>query len=283
MASIAYVNGVYRPIAQAMVAVEDRGLQFGDGVYEVIYVHRGRPVDADLHLARLARSLREIALPFALRPAALMVIIAEVLRRSRVSTGLVYMQVTRGAARRDHVFPAQARPGIIITARHRAGPPADAQAWAAAAITMADERWGRCDIKSTNLLPNVLAKQAAREAGAIEAILFDHAGMVTEAAASSVWMVDEAGVLRTRPLGRQVLPGCTREALLEILAGLGVEHREGAFSVQEMRAAREVFITSATSFVKPIILLDGEAVADGRAGPVSRGLLAAYIQRIEAA
>ena len=282
MAAIAYVNGRYQPLRAATVNVEDRGYQFGDGIYEVIYAHRGRLVDASLHLARLARSLAEIDLPWPLAPTALPVVLAEVLRRNRISTGLIYIQVTRGVARRDHAFPPTGtRPALVVTARPRAAPPADAATWAVAAITRTDERWARCDIKSTNLLPNVLAKQAAKAAGAYEAILYDSAGMVTEGAASTVWIVDAAGVLRTRQLDHRILPGCTRAALLTQLAATGLAPQEAPFSLQALRAAREIFLTSATSFVKPVTRLDGVVIGNGAPGLVASALLEQYVRHIE--
>jgi D-alanine transaminase len=283
MAAVAYVNGRYRPIRDAEVNVEDRGYQFGDGIYEVFYVLEHRLVDADLHYFRLERSLREIGILAPLRRAALPLVIGEVIRRNRVKTGLVYLQITRGVAARDHAFPSPStRPSIVITARHRPAPPRIAESWAVAAITAPDERWARCDIKSINLLPNVLARQAARQAGAYEAILYDADGFVTEGAASTVWMVDMAGVLRTRRLGNQILPGCTRAALMAALSGDGTAYDETPFSLDELRQAREIFLTSATSFVKPVIRLDGTVVGDGTPGPVSKFLLDRYIAHIEA-
>jgi D-alanine transaminase len=283
MAAIAYVNGRYRPLREAAVNVEDRGFQFGDGIYEVLYVHNHRLADAGLHLSRLTRSLGEIGLTLALSPAALLVVIREVLRRNRVSTGLVYMQITRGVARRDHPFPAApVRPGIVITARHRPAPPADIARWTGAAITLPDERWARCDIKSTNLLPNVLARQKARLAGAYEAILYDAQGYVTEGAASNVWIVDAGGTLRTRPLGQEILPGCTRAAVLEMLHGADIAFAQAPFTLEALRGAREIFLTSATSFVKPITRLDGVSIGNGHPGPAATLLLDRYLRHIEA-
>jgi D-alanine transaminase len=276
------VNGRYLPLREATVNVEDRGYQFGDGIYEVLYVHEGRLIDAALHLARLERSLRAIELGTPMGAAALLAVINEVLRRNRVSTGLVYMQVTRGVARRDHAFPAAGtKPALVITARHKPAPPRDAGGWAAAAVTAPDERWGRCDIKSINLLPNVLAKQKAREAGAYEAVLYDEAGMVTEGAASTVWMVDADGVLRTRFLDAHILPGCTRAALLAQLEAEGVAVKVAAFSLAQLRAAREIFLTSATSFVKPVTRLDGVSVGNGAPGMLTTRLLELYVRQMQ--
>lgn len=282
MARIAYVNGRYLPLAQASVNIEDRGYQFGDGIYEVFYAYRGQLIDEELHFARLARSRVEIDLPAPMSDAALRRVVSELLRRNRVETGLVYLQLTRGVARRDHYFPyPPPRPSLVLTVRPKPEPPQDLSGWAAATITLPDERWGRCDIKSINLLANVLAREAARRAGALEAILFDENGMVTEGASSSVWIVDQDNVLRTRALDHHVLPGCTRASLLADIAKEGIAFREDGFSVQELRQAREIFITSATSFVKPITMLDGAPVGNGAPGLVASRLYAHYSDRLK--
>jgi D-alanine transaminase len=285
MSRIAYVNGRYLPLSAAQVRVEDRGFQFGDGVYEVVHLHRGRFIDEDKHLNRLNRSLGELRMSWPLSRAALAAIIREVVARNRLhANGLVYIQVTRGAARREHVFPATStRPTLVVTARALAPFPRDVDAWATAIITGPDQRWERCDIKTVNLLPNVLAKQAAREAGAFETAMVDSEGMVTECASSNLWIVDEAGQLRTRPLGHDILPGCTRAALLELLAEERVVLSETAFSLEELRRAREVFLTSATSFVRPVIRMDGTPVEDGKVGPITRRLFAAFARHVQGA
>ena len=226
MSRIAYVNGRYLPQRDAAVNIEDRGYQLGDGVYEVVHLHDGRFIDEDRHLARLERSLRELRMAMPMSRAALLHVLAEVARRNRVREGLLYMQVTRGVARRDHAFPpAGTPPALVVTIRRIPPYPRDVGAWTGAAITQPDQRWARCDIKSVGLLPNVLARQAAREQGAVEAILVDAQGMVTEGAATSFWIVDEAGVLRVRHLDHAILPGCTRAALLDLLAEAGIALR----------------------------------------------------------
>ncbi len=281
MSRIAYVNGRYLPQPQACVHIEDRGFQFGDGVYEVVQLYRGRFIDAQAHLARLERSLGEIRMAPPMPRAALLIVMGEVIRRNRIIEGIVYLQVTRGVARRDHPIPRAAPPpGLVVTARHIAPFPADVAAWTTAAITCADQRWARCDIKSTGLLANVLAKTAARDAGATEAILIDADGMVTEGASTTVWVVDAAGVLRTRHLDHAILPGCTRGALAGLLHESGIGFEERAVSLAELRAAREVFLTSATSFVKPVLRIDGQAVADGAVGEVSRRLFALFARHV---
>ncbi|MDD2878218.1 MAG: D-amino-acid transaminase [Acidiphilium sp.] len=283
MSRIAYVNGRYVPQSDASISIEDRGYQFGDGIYEVIHIHDGRFVDTELHLARLARSLREIAIPAPMDNAALLVVLREVVRRNRVHEGIVYMQITRGVARRDHAFPLGIKPSLVITARHGNPFPRDIAAWTATAITLPDIRWGRCDIKTVNLLPNCLAKQKAREAGAYEAILIDASGMITEGSSTTVWAVDANGVLRTRHLDDHILPGCTRAALGGLLRDNDIAFEERGLSELEFRAAREVFLTSATSFVKPIVSVDGVAVADGKPGPVTTRLFALFARHADGA
>ena len=281
MSRIAYVNGSYRPQRDASVNVEDRGYQFADGIYEVVHLYRGRMIDADRHLARLERSLGEVRIAAPMGRAALLHVLGEVTRRNRVQDGLIYMQVTRGVARRDHAFPSQpVAPALVVTIRRIPPYPADIAAWSGRAITHPDQRWARCDIKSTGLLPNVLARQAAREQGATEAILIDGSGMVTEGAATSLWIVDGDGVVRTRHLDHGILPGCTRDALLALMAEAGVTFEQRAFSLAELRAAPEVFLTSATGFVKPLLAVDGVPVGDGTPGPVTRRLFDLFARHV---
>ena len=284
MSKIAYVNGSYLPQRHASVNVEDRGYQFGDGIYEVVHLYRGRFVDEARHLDRLERSLGEIQLSMPMPRAALRVVLMEVARRNRVADGLLYMQVTRGVARRDHAFPKTPVPvALVVTVRHIPPYPTDVDRWTISAITHPDLRWARRDIKSINLLPNVLARQAAREAGAAEAILYDEAtGMVTEGAATSFWIVDAQGVLRTRHLDHVILPGCTRGALIAEMEAASIDYSLEPFSLAEMGAARESFLTSATSFVKPITRIDGAPVGDGLVGPVTRRLFDVFSRHVHA-
>ena len=273
MSRIAYVNGAYVPQRDASVNVEDRGYQFADGIYEVVYVMGSRLIDATLHLDRLERSLREIRIAMPMSRPALLHVLREVIQQNRITEGLVYMQITRGVARRDHAFPsASVPPAMVVTVRRTTPYPRDVEKWAVTAVTHPDQRWERCDIKSVALLPNVLAKQAAREKGAAEALLIDRDGLVTEGSSTSAWIVDANGVLRTRPLGHSILPGCTRAALVTLLAEAGIVFEERAFSEAELRAAQEVFMTSATSFVRPIVAVDGATVGNGAPGPVTRRL-----------
>ena len=284
MSKVAYVNGSYLPQPEASVNVEDRGYQFGDGIYEVVHLYRGRFIDEARHLDRLERSLREIQLPMPMSRAAMRLVLMEVARRNRVTDGLLYMQISRGVARRDHAFPTTPVPvSFVVTVRRIPPYPTDVDRWTISAITHPDLRWARRDIKSVNLLPNVLARQAAREQGAGEAILFDEAtGMVTEGAATTFWIVDAAGVLRTRHLDQVILPGCTRGALIAEMEAAGIAYSLDPFSVEDLRQAREAFITSATSFVKPIVKIDGAAVGDGKVGPVTRRLFDVFSRHVHA-
>jgi D-alanine transaminase len=283
MSRIAYVNGRYKPLSDAHVHIEDRGFQFADGVYEVVYVHDGRLVDTDLHLTRLDRSLRELAIAKPVSHAALRVVLAQIVRRNRLSRGLIYIQNTRGAAPRAHAFPAAGTPPSLIVTMRRTPPfPTAIEQWQGAAITLPDQRWARCDIKSTALLPNILAKQAAVQAGAVEAILYDAQERVTEGSSTSVFIVDAAGTLITRPLSHAILPGCTRAALIADLTQAGVPFQEREFSLAELRAASEVFITAASTFVKPMVRLDGTPVGQGTPGPVARRLFAMMARHVMA-
>ncbi len=283
MSRIAYVNGRYLPQPEAAVNIEDRGYQFGDGIYEVVHLYAGRYIDEDRHLGRLERSLREIRLPMPMSRAALRMVLREVARRNRVTEGLLYMQVTRGVAKRDHPFPAKpVPPALVVTVKRIPPYPTDVDAWAAGCITLPDLRWARRDIKSVNLLPNVLARQAAKEQGCIEAILYDErTRMVTEGAATTFWIVDEHGTIRTRHLDHVILPGCTRAALMAELAEDGIAFEERDFSLDELARAREAFITSATSFVKPITRIDGKPVGDGKVGPVVRRLFEIFARHVK--
>ena len=271
MLRIAYVNGRYLAHADAAVHVEDRGYQLGDGVYEVCEVSGGRLVDERRHMARLDRSLRELRIRWPMAPAALGVVLREVVRRNRVVDGLVYLQVTRGVAPRDHAFPAPAvSPAIVVTAKSIPIASRDARASkGVAGVTVPDNRWTRVDIKTIGLLPNVLAKQSAHEAGAFEAWFVDGRGFVTEGASTNAWIVTSDGGLVTRPAETGILRGVTRTVLLDLAEGEGLRLEERPFSVAEALAAREAFLTSATTAVTPIVRIDGKNVGDGRPGPLA--------------
>ncbi len=280
MSRVAYVNGGYVRQSAARVHIEDRGFQFADGVYEVWSVHDGRLLDSDGHFARLDRSLGELRIKAPMTRAALEAVLAETLRRNRVRNGILYLQITRGAAPRDHAFPGEdVAPSVVVTARAMDRRALDARVQSGVAvITLPDIRWQRCDIKSVALLPNVLAKQAAREAGAFEAWLVDAAGRITEGASTTAWIVDGAGRIRTRALGNDILPGVTRAALLRAAAERQMPVTEEAFSVAEARSALEAFISSASGVVVPVVAIDGVQVGDGAPGPIALALRAAYFE-----
>jgi D-alanine transaminase len=274
LSRIAYVNGRYLPLAAAAVNVEDRGYQFSDGVYEVCEVRGGRLVDERRHMERLARSLAELRIPMPLSPASLGVVLREIVRRNRVRWGIVYLQITRGVARRDHAFPAPGtKPAIVVTARNLNLDAAEKiAADGIAVITLPDNRWERVDIKSVSLLPNVLAKQAAREQGAREAWFVDKAGRVTEGSSSNAWIVTRDGKVVTRHVDHGILRGITRTVVLDVLAAQGLKLEERAFTVDEAQAAREAFITSASQIVTPVVRIDGRPVGNGAPGLIASAL-----------
>jgi D-alanine transaminase len=279
MSRTAYVNGRYLPHGEAVIHVEDRGFQFADGVYEVWAVLDGRLADAEGHLTRLERSLSELSIGWSMTRQALLTVVREVVRRNRIQNGLAYLQVTRGVARRDHPFPSPApRPTLVVTAKTLDLQALEAKAEkGVAVVSQPDIRWGRCDIKTVGLLPNVLAKQAAREAGAYEAWLVDEAGLVTEGASTNAWIVDADGALRTRDTEANILRGVTRATLIGLAREIQIKVDERPFTLEEAKGAREAFLTAASAFVTPIVSIDGSAVADGRPGPVTRRLRALYV------
>ena len=283
MFRVAYVNGRYLPYAAAQVHVEDRGYQFSDGVYEVCEVRGGRLVDERRHMERLERSLRELAMALPVARAALGVILRETIGRNRVRDGLVYLQVTRGVAKRDHGFPPPGtRPSLVVTARATDRSKQEAVAESGIAIlTVPDNRWERVDIKSVSLLPNVLARQAARDAGAREAWFVDAEGFVTEGSSTNAWIVSTEGAIVTRPADFGILRGITRAVVLEVAAQLGLQVEERPFSVDEAYAAREAFATAATQIVMPVVAIDGKTIGDGGPGPVARALRARFHETAE--
>ncbi|HWA60598.1 MAG TPA: D-amino-acid transaminase [Caulobacteraceae bacterium] len=280
MSRVAYVNGVFVPHGEASVHIEDRGYQLADGVYEVWAVFGGRLGDAEGHFERLERSLSELRIAPPMSRAALKVVLRETIRRNRVREGLVYLQVTRGVAPRDHAFPPPGtRASVVATAKRVDRSAAEARAEkGVSVITTPENRWGRCDIKTVGLLPNVLAKQAAREAGAAEAWFVDDLGLVTEGASSNAWIIDKAGALRTRDTQANILRGITRKTLMSIIAREGLKVEERPFTVEEAKEAREAFITGAGALVLPVIKVDGRTLGDGTPGPVAKRLRQLYIE-----
>ena len=277
MSRIAYVNGRYAPHDEARVHIEDRGYQFSDGVYEVAAVCRGRVVDEEPHLDRLERSLQALCMDLPLPRRALRLVTREVLRRNRVRDGMVYLQITRGVAARDHPFPAAPEGALVLTARPIAWPRTAAGDRGVDVDSLPDQRWGRCDVKSVSLLPNVLGKQAARERGAFEAWFIDPDGYVTEGASTNAWLVDEGGRIVTRGLEANILGGITRQTVIALAGAAAIEVVERAFTLEEALQAPETFLTSTTAFVRGVVRIDGRTVGEGAPGPVTLRLRDAYL------
>ena len=284
MSRIAYVNGRYLPFAKAKVHVEDRGYQFSDGVYEVCEVRGGQLIDGRRHLERLKRSLGELNIRMPMSARALGVVMREVVARNRLGYGIVYLQITRGVARRDHAFPAnEVRPSLVVTARtlNKARNEALAER-GIAVVTVPDNRWGRVDIKTIGLLPNVLARQTALERGARDAWFVDAHGIVTEASSANVWLVTSDGTLITRHADNAILRGITRTVLFDAIRAEGLTVEERAFTLQDAYRAREAFITSASQIVLPVVRVDDRVIGDGKPGPVTIALRRAYHRFAEA-
>ena len=281
MGRIAYVNGRYERHGEAAVHIEDRGYQLGDAVYEVWALFDGKLGDAEGHFTRLARSLGELKIAMPMSRAALEAVLHETVRRNRVREGMVYLQVSRGVSPRDHAFPSQpVSPAVVVTVK--AVDRATAETKAAkgvAVITTPENRWGRCDIKTVGLLPNALAKQAAKERGAAEAWFVDDMGLVTEGASSNAWIVDADGTLRTRSTNANILRGVTRMTLMQVIAKEGMLVDERPFTPEEAKSAKEAFISGAGALILPVVAVDGEPVGDGKVGPVATRLRRLYIEQ----
>ncbi len=275
MSRIAYVDGRYLPHAHASVHVEDRGFQFADGVYEVIAVIAGRRFDEPRHLDRLERSLGELEIAMPMSRTALACVMDEVVRRNRVADGILYLQVTRGSAPRDHAWRDGSPPMVVMTARRQLAPPAHAVERGVAVITTPDQRWRRNDIKSIALLGNVLGKQKARRAGAYETWMVDDAGLVTEGTSTNAWIVT-GGRIVTRALGPEILGGITRAAVLDLARALQIAVDERPLSVAEAAAADDAFLTSTTALVLPVTRIDDRTVGTGAPGPVTARILEHY-------
>lgn len=282
MSRIAYVNGRYVPHRAASVHIEDRGYQFADGVYEVIAVANGRLIDSGPHLDRLERSLHELRIKPPMGRRALELVVREVVRRNGVENGIIYIQMTRGVAPREHAFPARPETQVVMTSRRGRPQPARIVEDGVKAITVPDIRWQRCDIKSVSLLPNILAKQQAKEAGAYEAWLVDRNGMVTEGSSSNAWIVTSDGQLVTRSIENAILAGITRSTVLELARAEGLSLAERPFSVSEAKAAREAFVTSTSSYVTPVTQIDDQVIANGRPGSISLKLRERYMRHMAA-
>jgi D-alanine transaminase len=284
MGRVAYVNGRFVPHSEAVVHIEDRGYQLADAVYEVWALFDGRLADAEGHFTRLERSLSELSIPMPMSRRALTLVLREAVRRNRVREGTVYLQVSRGVAPRDHTFPeGGVRPSVVITVKQLDRAVVEARAAKGiAVITTPENRWGRCDIKTVGLLPNALAKQRAKEAGAGEAWFVDELGFVTEGAASNAWILDAEGRLRTRDTNANILRGITRHTLFDLIAREGLQVDERPFTPAEAQAAKEAFVTGAGALVLPVVKVDGRPVGDGKPGALAMRLRRLYIERARA-
>ena len=276
MSRVAYVNGRYLRHAEAQVHVEDRGYQFSDGVYEVILIKNGKMIDEEQHLERLKKSLSSLEINPPMKRAPMRHVMRELIKRNKFQNGIVYIQITRGVAAREHSFPKYSKPALVMTARRIATKTNDEIEAGVKVITIDDIRWKRCDIKSTSLLPNVLGKQTARRQGAYEAWMVDASGFVTEGTSTNAWIVTTDGKLITAELGSNILSGITRDTFIKIIHKLNYKLEERQFSVEEAKNAREAFFTSSTSFLTPVSEIDGVVIGNGRAGSVSMELIKAY-------
>ena len=276
MSRVAYVNGRYLRHAEAQVHVEDRGYQFSDGVYEVILIKNGKMIDEEQHLERLKKSLSSLEITPPMKRAPMRHVMKELIKRNKFRNGIVYIQITRGVAAREHSFPKYSKPALVMTARRIATKTNDEIEAGVKVITIDDIRWKRCDIKSTSLLPNVLGKQTARRQGAYEAWMVDARGFVTEGTSTNAWIVTSDGKLITAELGSNILSGITRDTFIKIIHELDYKLEERQFTVEEAKNAREAFFTSSTSFLTPVSEIDGVVIGNGRAGSVSMELIKAY-------
>jgi len=275
----AWINGSFMDLAEAKISIEDRGFLLGDGVYEVIRVYNGRPFYLDAHLLRFEKSASAIRIDLPCDTGQISETVSTLVEKSGWLDGYIYMQLTRGSAKRDHLFPPSVRPALVMYGRELDPVPAIDAVEPREAITLPDERWLNCNIKSTNLLPNLLARQQAAEAGAVEAIFFRPEGIVTEGTRSNVFAVID-GTVRTHPATNLILPGITREIVLDILQELAVPVSETAFGLQELKAAEEVWLTSTTMEVNPLKSVDGAQPAAPAPGPVCRLVMEKFRGRI---
>ena len=277
MARYSYVDGRYVPHGEGAVGIEDRGFQFADGIYEVASIIGGAMVDGPGHLDRMERSLAALDIAPPVPRRVLELIMRELIARNGVAEGYLYLQISRGVAPRDHKFPAGIRPTLVLSTKRVDFLNQAKLSEGVKAITVPDIRWARCDIKSTSLLPNCMGKTQAAAAGAYEALQVDARGYITEGTSSNAWIVTKDNRLLTRALSCDILRGVTRDRLIAIAAEEGVSVAEQAFSVDEAKDAKEAFVTSATSFLTPVVRIDDTVIANGAPGPLSRRLQSWYI------
>ena len=277
MGEFAFVNGRFMPLDEAVVPIEDRGFQFADGVYEVVATYGGEPFALKLHFERLERSLAALSLELDIRAYALEALLREGLELAGFDETLVYIQVTRGVAPRHHEFPAApVDPTVVMTFKQLYRIPQAHYERGVAVISAPDLRWGRCDIKTIALLPNILAKQTARAAGAFEALLVDAKGRVTEGSSTSAFCVAD-GVLHTAPAGPEILPSITRVQLLDLACKLGLPVVEDFRALGEFKGADEVFLAGTTTEAMPVVCIDDTVIGEGEPGPLTRRLREAFL------
>ncbi|WP_417820712.1 D-amino-acid transaminase [Terasakiella sp.] len=281
MSRFAYVNGAYVPHEHASVHIEDRGFQFADSVYEVIYLYKGKLIDAEAHLKRLEHSLNELDMDMPKSRAAFMVNIKELVRRNRVKTALIYVQVTRGSAARDFPYPENTLPTVVMTARRVAPFDANAPLKGIKVMSLPDIRWVRCDIKTTSLLAASMSKQKAQDSGFDDAWLLTDDLFVTEGTSNNAWILREDGKLQTRKPSHEILNGITRQAIIKLAGQKGIEIVEDAFSLDEAKKAKEAFVTSSSACVKPVIQIDDTTIADGKPGLFTQQIAKIYADFLE--
>lgn len=274
MDNLAWIDGAYSELSEAKISIEDRGYLLGDGVYEVIRVYKGKPFYLDAHLERLQRSAEAIRIDLPHQLNEIGSTALKLVDKSSCLEGYIYMQLTRGSAKRDHLFPADTSPTLVMYIRGLEPPEAVEDILPVKAVTLPDERWLNCYIKSTNLLPNLMARQKAAEAGAVEAILYRQDETVTEGTRSNIFAVID-GQVRTHPANNLILPGITREIVLGLLKDLSIPFSEKAFSLKELNTADEAWATSTTMEVNPILVIDGNSFSKAP-GPICSRLMTAF-------
>lgn len=275
MPNIAYVNGRYMFLNRAKVSVEDRGFQFGDGVYEVIRVYSGKLFHLEDHLSRLEASARAIGLSRVYSRARWKTVLNTACRKSRLKEAKVYIQITRGVAPRDHSFPNKIRPSVVVTVRPIEEFPKRVRDKGVSVITLPDNRWGRCNVKSINLLPNILARQKARASRAFEA-LFIRDGMVMEGAGCNFFAVIQDQII-TPPRGPAILSGITRDLVINLARKEEIPFFEKAIPLAKLFSAEEIFLTGTTIEILPVVKIDGKTIGEGKPGPIALRLYERYI------
>ncbi len=277
MSRIVYVNGEYLAEEEAKISVFDRGFLFADGIYEVSSVLQGKLIDNKGHLRRLHRSLSELSIDIPASDDEIEAIQVRLIKENNIDEGLVYYQVTRGAADRDFAYPKGVKPSLVMFTQKKSVVDSPLAKTGISVISVDDIRWQRRDIKTVGLLAACMAKMAAKAAGADDAWMVEN-GLVTEGSSNNAYIISQDGTLITRNLGNEILAGITRQAVLQLAVETGINVEERAFSIDEALAAKEAFITSATTFVMPVVSIDGNTVADGKPGELSIRLRELYIQ-----